>query len=173
MSFAASRWKTKYQTPHKGGRAGAVAAFGLLLPPASSPRLGRSSAGGMLPPDPLGFAPCVPFGTRAPLRVDQARGGWAQGGWATLALSTLRSNPLFNTKRKIFKNVGQAKRVRPGGRPPVGKGGGRCGVVGSFAVHKSMPTPLCPSGRTSMAVVLPLKARRRRSAVSFQMRVRA
>lgn len=86
------------------------------LPPASSPRLGRSSAGGMLPPDPLGFAPCVPFGTRAPLRVDQARGGWAQGGWATQALSTLRSNPLFNTKRENLKKlVEQGRRPRSWG----------------------------------------------------------
>lgn len=86
------------------------------LPPASSPRLGRSSAGGMLPPDPLGFAPCVPFGTRAPHRVDQARGGWAQGGWATQALSTLRSNPLFNTKRENLKKlVEQGRRPRSWG----------------------------------------------------------
>lgn len=93
-SFAASRW-IQISDPPQGGRARAVAAFGLLLPPASRPRLRRSTAGGVPPPDPQGCAPCAPFGARAPAVADRKGGGclkkfnnwswgwWLWAGWAT------------------------------------------------------------------------------------------
>ena len=46
----------------------------------SPPRLRRSQAGGLLPPDPQGCAPCAPFGARAPAMADQ-EGGVPRHGW--------------------------------------------------------------------------------------------
>lgn len=80
-------------------------------------------------------------------------------------MSTVRSNPR--------RRLGQAKRVRPEGRTPVGKGGGRCGVVGSVAVHKSIPTPRLSIGQIRHGSGASLIARRRRSVASFQRRIRA
>lgn len=78
------------------------------------------------------------------------------------------ATPCSAPKGEIFKNVGQAKRVRPGGRPTVGKWGGRCGVVGSFAVHKSTATPYLSIGQIRHGSGASLIARRRRSALCTQ-----
>ena len=66
--------------PPGGGSNRGVAALRLTFPPAYGPRLGRSSTWGVPPPDPLGCAPCAPFGARAPA-VGRPKGkGWGAVG---------------------------------------------------------------------------------------------
>lgn len=63
MSVRRFAGKTKYQTPHKGGRAGAVAAFGLLLPPPyAPPPRAAPGRGALRPPGPPGLRPLWPRG---------------------------------------------------------------------------------------------------------------
>ena len=79
--------------------------------PAPRALLGRGHAA----PRPLGLRPLCALRARAP--VGSIRQGWVGArGWATLALSTLRSNPLFNTKRENLKKlVEQGRRPRSWG----------------------------------------------------------
>jgi hypothetical protein len=48
----------------------------------------------------------------------------------------------------------------------VGKGGARCGDVGSAAVHMSTPIPRLSIGQSRHVRGVPLTARRRRSALN-------
>ena len=105
--------------PPQGGRI-------KTAPPASGPRLGRSSAWGGTPPDPLGCAPWCAFAHRAPAAsVTQPEGFRARvrpvaGVVNRLRLSTLDAQPLavFGLLGS-FKKLGGAKRCGGfGGRAP-------------------------------------------------------
>lgn len=164
-SFAASRGKPNIRPPTRGVELGQWRPSAFCSPRRPARRLGRlHGCGACRPQTPWGCAPCAPPGARLPC-IGQSKARVGARAVGSRRLSTGRSNPR--------RRLGQAKRVRPVGRTPVGKGGGRCGVVGSAAVHKSMPTPLLSIGQNRHGTGAPLKARRRRSVVSFQRRIRA
>ena len=131
--------KPNIRPPTRGVELGQWRPSAFCSPRRPARRLGRlHGCGACRPQTPWGCAPCAPPGARHPcMGQSKARVGASAVG--NRRLSTVRSNPR--------RRLGQAKRVRPVGRTPVGKGGGRCGVVGSGAVHKSMPTPLLSIGQ--------------------------
>ena len=94
--------------PPAGGQVKGVAAQPLALPPASSPRLGRSSAWGVPPPDPLGLPPpCAPFGARAPPRQIQKKA-------APLGSKQARSGPWKGARRPFRAEAGEGCPGVPG-----------------------------------------------------------
>ena len=106
--------------PPQGGRI-------KTAPPASGPRLGRSSAWGGTPPDPLGCAPWRAFAHRAPAAsVTQPEGFRARvrpvaGVVNRLRLSTLDAQPLplspgFSFSKARQPERGQAAGLSTGGR---------------------------------------------------------
>lgn len=133
--------KTKYQTPHKGGRAEAVAAFGLLLPPASRPPpRAAPRLRGVPPPDPLWLRPLCASRRTAPLHWSIKSKGGRKGGGQPEAVHGPQQPP----PQARASEARQAEGVTP-----VGKGGGRPGDVGSFAVHMSRLTPRLSIGQGS------------------------
>lgn len=140
MLFAASRGKP-ISDPPQGGSSKGSGGLRPAAPPGVPPAPRALHGRGCATPRPLGLRPLRALRPAGPCLVDQAGGGWAQGGWATLALSMLRSNPLFNTKRKNLESVGQAKRVRPEAFP-CGQGWWEvwgCGQLCCPQVHTDPP----------------------------------
>jgi hypothetical protein len=137
-----SRGKPNIRPPTRGVELGQWRPSACCSPRRPARRLGRLHGCGACRPQTPCASPPVRSRARAPHRVDQARGGWAQGGWATLALSTLRSNPLFNTKRGKFLKRGasearQARRAAPCGQRRWEVWG--CGQLCCPQVHADPP----------------------------------
>jgi len=100
-----------------------VAAYGLLLPPASRPRLRRSTAAGRAAPrPPVASPPVRPSAHGSPEGL--SRQGVGASAVGNRRLSTVRSDTPPQAR------ASEARQAE--GRTPVGKGGGRCGVVGSL-----------------------------------------
>lgn len=117
---ALTRKNTKYQTPHKGGRVGAVAASGLLLPPRPAAAYSGSWHGACRPLTPWAAPPVRPSAHGPLLRSISHGVGGSAWRWAAL-LSTGRRDPLFfPLQREIFKREAsearQARRAAPCGQ---------------------------------------------------------
>ena len=128
--------------PPQGGRI-------KTAPPASGPRLGRSSAWGGTPPDPLGCAPWCAFAHRAPAAsVTQPEGFRARvrrwRGWASRRLVHARrlapSLPLGSVFQKAPQ--GRASGEGSGGACPPRQGGG--GQPGPGGGRPGCSRRLCP-----------------------------
>lgn len=115
-------------------------------PKASRPALWASSAGGLQPPDPLGLRPPAPAERRR--------------GHPRTSSAVSRAGPVPVFKGKLEKRrqaQRQAKRVRPEGRPPVGKAAPQRGHVGNPQGCPACPCGglSCPAGSTGRAADRP------------------
>lgn len=147
---------TQCQTPHKGGRVRAVAAFGLAAPPGFQPAPKALPGRGCATPRPPGLAPPGRPSASGPLLLSIKSKGGRKGGGQPQAVHGPQQPP-------PQARASEARQAE--GATPVGKRGGRLGVVGSLLSTSPSRPPACPSGRTGMAVV-PRQFRRRRSALS-------
>ena len=161
--------------PPQGGRI-------KTAPPASGPRLGRSSAWGGTPPDPLGCAPWRAFAHRAPAAsVTQPEGFRARvrpvaGVVNRLRLSTLDAQPLavFGLREKFKRWAVRSAAGGSGGVPPVvgrrwatrpRRWAARVQPQAVPAVHGLGEVVHGRPGHSTQRLRHPVPARRRRSAL--------
>ena len=160
--------------PPQGGRI-------KTAPPASGPRLGRSSAWGGTPPDPLGCAPWRAFAHRAPAAsVIQPEGfrarvrrwrGWATACGCPCPTPSPSPSPLDSVFQKQGnRSVGKPQACPPEGVSPCSGGGGQtpappAGRLSTLGGQRGCPRPKRATGQSASATRHPVPARRRRSAL--------
>ena len=160
--------------PPQGGRI-------KTAPPASGPRLGRSSAWGGTPPDPLGCAPWCAFAHRAPAAsVTQPEGfrarvrrwrGWATACGCPCPTPSPSPSPLDSVFQKQGnRSVGKPQACPPEGVSPCSGGGGQtpappAGRLSTLGGQRGCPRPKRATGQSASATRHPVPARRRRSAL--------
>ena len=144
-----------------------MAASGLLLPPASSPRLGRSSAAGRAAPRPPGLRPLCALRRTGPCCGRSATGWVGAPGGGQLCCPRAGVTPCFPPFRGKSLNVRQAKRDRPEADSLWASGVGAVGLWAALLSTNPRQPPTCPSGRSGMTL-MHRQARRRRSALCRQ-----
>ena len=160
--------------PPQGGRI-------KTAPPASGPRLRRSSAWGGTPPDPLGCAPWRAFAHRAPAAsVIQPEGfrarvrrwrGWATACGCPCPTPSPSPSPLDSVFQKQGnRSVGKPQACPPEGVSPCSGGGGQtpappAGRLSTLGGQRGCPRPKRATGQSASATRHPVPARRRRSAL--------
>lgn len=150
--------------PPQGGRI-------KTAPPASGPRLGRSSAWGGTPPDPLGCAPWRAFAHRAPAAsVIQPEGfrarvrrwrGWATACGCPCPTPSPSPSPLDSVFQKQGnRSVGKPQACPPEGVSPCSGGGGQtpappAGRLSTLGGQRGCPRPERATGRSACATRFP------------------
>lgn len=162
------RGENQISDPPQGGSSWGSGGLRPAAPPGFQPAPRALLGCGACRPQTPWAAPPVRPSAHGPLLRSISHGvGGSAWRWAAL-LSTGRRDPLFSPlQREIFNREASEAR-QAGGGLPVGKWGGRCGVVGSFAVHKSTATPHLSIGQIGHGSGASLIARRRRSALCRQ-----
>ena len=150
--------------PPQGGRI-------KTAPPASGPRLGRSSAWGGTPPDPQGCAPWRAFAHRAPAAsVIQPEGfrarvrrwrGWATACGCPCPTPSPSPSPLDSVFQKQGnRSVGKPQACPPEGVSPCSGGGGQtpappAGRLSTLGGQRGCPRPERATGRSACATRFP------------------
>ena len=131
-----------------------MAASGLLLPPASSPRLGRSSAAGRAAPRPPVLRTLRAVRRTGPCCC-QSITGWvgARGVGNACVVQAPQQPPVQHQKGKFLKTWGKRSASGPEGGPLWASGVGAVGLWAALLSTNPRQPPTCPSGRSGMAVV--------------------